>query len=309
MNNNFNIRHDDYFKAVFSDIDLAKGLFKGLFSESIKNEIDLETLRLIPSDFRTKELSPYYADLMYEVSGLQGTQRIVMLFEHKSYKSKDVYLQFLNYQVQYWNNQKLNNDKEKIAVIIPILFYHGKYKWELKNLRALSDTTETFQGFFPNFDVIVCNLQGMRDTEIEALTDLEDLQAILKIFKHIWDSSFFDEKLVNLTEVVFNKRGNLLTQTLVYCIKYIKLNIQKVNDMINTIKDKRQQTETKTIMEQLLEKGKVAGKLEGKTEGIIESIEKMLLAKMTVKSVASILEIPIAEVQDILNRLQKDKSI
>ena len=49
--------------------------------------------------------------------------------EHKSYKDKKVILQLLSYMLKMWKRDM--GDKRPLRIIIPLVFYHGRKKWDI----------------------------------------------------------------------------------------------------------------------------------------------------------------------------------
>ena len=54
---------------------------------------------------------------------------IYILYEHKSYKDKRIFLQLLGYMLNMW--KKDFEEKNPLRVIVPLVFYHGKSKWDM----------------------------------------------------------------------------------------------------------------------------------------------------------------------------------
>ncbi|MBW7858206.1 MAG: Rpn family recombination-promoting nuclease/putative transposase, partial [Leptonema sp. (in: Bacteria)] len=85
--------------------------------------------------------------------------------------------QLLNYQKEAYARQT------KYSPIVPVVFYHGKQKWNIRTSFAQLES-EDLLPYTLNFSYILINLQEVDLTKIKlSLTSL----AILHIFSQIWE--------------------------------------------------------------------------------------------------------------------------
>ena len=83
-------------------MDNTHSFLKHFLPDKVLQVMDLSSLEICKDSFVEKELSDYYSDMLYKVM-LSGTPGYVyVLFEHKSYYDKYVYLQMLEYMVKIW---------------------------------------------------------------------------------------------------------------------------------------------------------------------------------------------------------------
>jgi predicted transposase/invertase (TIGR01784 family) len=118
--------HDASFQDIFSDIEKAEELIKiSLPVEIIKN-LNWKKLRYEKNTFVDENLKNYQSDMIFSIKtkNNQSMKRYV-LFEHKSYRDKNIHIQLLSYLSRIYSKM------EKITPVIPILFYHGKDEWNI----------------------------------------------------------------------------------------------------------------------------------------------------------------------------------
>ena len=70
--------------------------------------------------------------MLFQVAINKQEGYVYFLFEHKSYPSKGVAFQLLNYMVRIWEQKIKKELDQKIPVVIPLVVYHGKDKWQIK---------------------------------------------------------------------------------------------------------------------------------------------------------------------------------
>ena len=137
------LTHDSFFKLFYSDIELAKELLKLTFSKKELGAYNLNKLKIEKDTFEEKR-----ADLIFSLPFKDYPKiklKIFILLEHKSRYDKNLFGQFLDYQVL--GRKHSIQQKGYSQPIIPVLFYHGKHplKWK-KSLQE-----EDFGSFFPRF--------------------------------------------------------------------------------------------------------------------------------------------------------------
>ena len=139
------LTHDSFFKLFYSDTELAKELLKLIFSKKELGAYNLNKLKIEKDTFEAKR-----ADLIFSLpfkNYPKNRVKIFVLLEHKSSYDKDLFNQFLDYQVlgRKHSIQQVGYPQP----IIPVLFYHGEQplKWK-KSLQE-----EDFGPFFSEIPV------------------------------------------------------------------------------------------------------------------------------------------------------------
>ena len=122
--------HDHFFKQVFKDQKNVVDFIKQYLPDKITNELDLSSVQIIDPSANSEEDIEFVSDIVVSCKTRDGTPAdIYLLFEHKSYKDKGIYLQLLRYMYEMW--QEDFRLKKPFRVIIPVVFYHGTNKWNI----------------------------------------------------------------------------------------------------------------------------------------------------------------------------------
>jgi len=182
------LTHDSFFKLFYSDIELAKELLKLIFSKKELGAYNLNKLTIEKDTFEGKR-----ADLIFSLpfkNYLKKRVKIFILLEHKSRYGKDLFSQFLDYQVlgRKHSIQQVGYPQP----IIPVLFYHGEQPIQWK--RSLQE--EDFGSFFSgipaesrknmlNYEPKVINT---KDPKIRRAVKGGDFKgySIIKLLSEIW---------------------------------------------------------------------------------------------------------------------------
>lgn len=132
-------RHDSFSRKILSDNEIATDYFKSYLPSNISEKLDFSTLAEVAHTYVSKELRQRFADIVFTCSIRSETDRevranvkISILIEHKSYVDKFAPLQIGSYLFSGYLKQIKN--EEDLMPIIPILFYHGREKWEHKSI-------------------------------------------------------------------------------------------------------------------------------------------------------------------------------
>jgi len=100
-----NKKHDLLFKGLFSVKKHLQDLVRGTLPRDILGKVHLDTLEYDPTEYVDREMGARFKDICFNV--LYGNDRIkiALIYEHKSYPEKRVYLQLLQYILNVWEKQ------------------------------------------------------------------------------------------------------------------------------------------------------------------------------------------------------------
>ncbi len=139
------LTHDNFFKLFYSDVKFTKELLKLILSKKEIRAYDLNKIKIEKDTFEAKR-----ADLIFSLSLKdypKSRVKIFVILEHKSFYDKNLFSQFLDYQVlgRKHSIQQVGYPQPIMAV----LFYHGEepLKWK-KSLQE-----EDFKSFFSKIPV------------------------------------------------------------------------------------------------------------------------------------------------------------
>lgn len=216
-------------------------------------------------------------DLLFSVKikGSRKKAKIMLLVEHKSYKTSHVLKQMLGYQAVVYERQD--------EAILPILFYHGKdknYKGPLTFQDSLNDFPKDFKKNVLNFTCLFVNLQSVN---LGRKTARLISNPILYILKEIWS---LDEKVIeNLFQIAqevgdVKKRSFMMDRAMDYVNKkdprFTLKKLAQIEERIVTDEKERIMPPLQYSLDREREKGLKKGRREGLEEGIVEGIAKGL---------------------------------
>ena len=248
--------HDDFFKLVFSKKEVMKSFIEEFMNDL---EIDSSSLTLIPTEKNTK-YKRFYLDLAFKTKYKNKDAQIYIVFEHKSYPDKMVYFQILNYALSIWQEEK-----ENLTPIIPVIFYHGKKTFTIKNnFNTLFSINTPYNLNFP-FKVI--NLTQIEDKRLLECSNNLFLCSALYTMKHIFDN------LQKLKPIALNF-SKMSKDEYFLIVEYISnFKEEKEEIILDEILPKEQKM---TIMEKWLKEGEKKGLKEGLELGLQQGLQEGL---------------------------------
>jgi predicted transposase/invertase (TIGR01784 family) len=274
MQNNIHNLHDKFVKASFSDVDRAAAFFEQFLPEELQKSLNLATLKAIQESYIQADLNEHFSDIVFEVQTKDGGPiDLVLLFEHKSAPDKHVLVQVGHYIFSH--RVKCINEKKELKVIIPLIYYQGKKKWEKPILSNLFPRVEGSQNqYIPAINHVFIALSTLSDENISQIRNRLMAAAILAQKKGI-DFIKLEEDLKKILKLlpIEIEPGNFLQQMFVYIINVSEIPQPEFKKAIETIPPTIK-SNIMTTYAQIKEEGKQEGILEGKLEGILEGEQK-----------------------------------
>jgi predicted transposase/invertase (TIGR01784 family) len=303
--------HDGYFQAIMRNKESAVDFLKNYLPADILRFIDIKTLQIKKDSFITKELKRFYSDILYQVAIKDHKAYIYLLFEHKSYPEKLIAFILLKYMVKIWELEcKQQPELRLLPPIIPLVFYHGKEKWNIGS--RLSDSIflgdrEELKVWIPDFTYTLYDFSPYSDAQIKGSILLK---ICLDLFKHI-----FDKDLSHVRKIIqLLKALSLDERTALEFIEATFWYIMSVRDDANPgiLREIVEQAISKeaggvvmTVAEQLKQEGRKEGREEGRKEGeLIGSIRTAQLMKgRPVSDKKELEKLSIDELEKMLKKL------
>ncbi len=127
-----------------------------------------KTFRLRKDSFVDASLQEYFSDLLYQVDFKEADQGFVyILFEHKSYPSRDIAFQLLRYMTRIWEYASKQSGGS-LPPVIPVVLYHGTDKWSIPlNFASLYQGPESLRQSLCDFTYYLCDLSTYTDEELK----------------------------------------------------------------------------------------------------------------------------------------------
>ncbi len=176
--------HDAVFKIFFGDVVIVRNYLEHYTLPAVHEHIDFSVLRKCDTAFVSGRFGVSFSDVVYETQLLTGAPaRILFLFEHKSYQpAQPIYLQLLDYLLQIWEEDVKN--KRPLALVIPIVVYHGTNLWEQKSFTDyFGGLPEHWYAFVPDFRYWLTDLSEMSIREIHEKKESERLRNLFLALK------------------------------------------------------------------------------------------------------------------------------
>lgn len=281
MDKNLVNTHDKFFKTLFSCKEEVRDFITKTFPEKLVKNLNLKTLKLDKSEYVDEKLKSSFSDIVYNcIYGKNLKVKISLLFEHKSYIEKYPHLQILGYMLNIWKTQI--KQKQDITPIIPIIFYHGKQKWNKKKFdEYFKSLDEELVKFIPRFDYHLIDTSAYTNQQIKELFVNLKLQIGLLVMKNIFEEQIFLQRTFEifsgLNLLLQTEQGEHYFQEIVGYLYYATdVETQKFVEKMRAISPNAEKQFVSTAM-RLEMKGEKRGEKRGKEIGIKIGIEKVAL--------------------------------
>jgi len=128
--------HDKFFKEIFSRKQEAQSFVKDFLPKQLVDKLNFEDFEIDSNSYIDETLHESFADIVYNCSYSKQKIKIALLFEHKTFQDKNIYLQLLRYMLNIWETER-NEKKKRLTVILPIVIYHGRKQWKLATFTTI----------------------------------------------------------------------------------------------------------------------------------------------------------------------------
>lgn len=180
--------HDKFFKAIMEEKNTAIAFLNKFLPQTLKELLLIEELEYIKTSFVTPDLEESFADVVFRIPlrSKKGESIFVsVIIEHKSYADELACIQLLGYLAGSY--QKQIKSRKPLEIVIPILYYHGKERWQIPDMNQLfKSSPEYLKKYLPNFNILFVDLLSLNENSIETLTD-QLLKAALLTQFHRFD--------------------------------------------------------------------------------------------------------------------------
>lgn len=288
--------HDKLFKETFTDVAVTKDFVRNYFPKSVLSVMDVESLELLNDSFIQDRLVDTRSDLLCQVKMNENPAYLYFLFEHKSFKEKNIALQLLGYMLEIWNRELEKAGATELPIIIPLLLYHGKEKWD--NPQTIGDLVDgdkelspELKEYIPDFTFIYYDFSVHGDEEVKG--DVK-LQAYLQLVKHIFtrDWAVLINVIVKIDSLLTGKYHVYFETILLYVYAFRDhIPVEKLKEKLTVEGRKR----LMTAAERLIQEGELKGELKEKRE----TARKLLALNMELAQIAKVTELSIEEIKQI----------
>ncbi len=308
--------HNNVFVKTFSDPENVKILLKMALPEAVKNAVDLSTTEIDFTTYVSDDIKDYYSDIVVKTrmktkNGEEIRTDIYILVEHKSTARNKDLVQVLKYMYLGWQNDV--DQGKPLRVIIPLIFYHGKEKWNVP--REFADQFEVddeIKKFLLNYRYILFDTRDwnfLDEANVELknnvflLTALvlmksaynDDIETIEAIFRLWYEKGFTEEK-------------NKVLSFLLYITEIRDIPLDKLQEKLKESKIEGGDL-MPSLAQRLREEGREQGEKigvkkgvkKGVKEGVKETARRMLNDDLPIESIVKYTGLTEKEVKELLH--------
>jgi len=285
--------HDKFFKNTFGNAIIAKDFLNNYLPQNLIGLVDVDTLEPQRDSHIDEEFNESFSDLLFKARINNKEGYVYMLFEHKSYPSRDIAFQLLKYMVRIW--ERKIKELGCLPVIIPLVIYHGKNNWniglKLENMiLEYNELPEDIKLLIPNYRYLLYDFSNFTDEEIKGevrniitIKIMRDIQkrgigAISEILseaaillQQLEDKQAGLEYFEILVRYVFGTRSDFTKHDYDGLIRKIEITYPEGSEMIMTLAEK--------FREEGLMQGMEKGMEKGETKALARTAIKLLTRK------------------------------
>ena len=281
-------------------------------NKTLKLNIKKEEIEKYNSSFISKTFQNKEADIVYKIKD----KNIFFLIEHQSKIDYSMPFRLLEYEVAIIRSaidkSKIKNKSYKIPLVMPIVLYTGKQKWNAnKYLEKSQEKIQCLNIKIGNYSLVDIN----NYTEKELLEDNTFISKMMLIEKSKNTEEIAEtlEKIINKTR----KEDKELLKSIIEIFLEEKIGIQKSTELIRKLESESDsmlaivdmiRKENQMYIDMGRKEGKKEGKIEGKTETIKEIVNKMLRKNLPEKTIIEITGINPKEIEEIKNSKNRIKA-
>jgi len=274
--------HDNFFKTIQQVKENAIDLIQGILPKEILERIDLNKFELDKESYITEDLKKFYTDLVYRTKYKDRDIRVAILFEHKSFKPDNEYLQLLRYILNIWEYE--NKNRLSLSIVVPVIFYHGRKEWRKRNFcEYFGDIDIDFKKFVPDFDYVLADLSKYDDNKIKNELFRRDInKAFSLLLKYIFNLSELRKHLPNIFEIIKpyieqEEKRHYFISIIWYLFNTSDIKVDEIKSIVEKISKTGGEIIMTTAMklrEEGIKEGRIEGLKEGELKGKIEGLKE-----------------------------------
>ena len=278
-----------------------------LINQAIKIKLKAEEIEKYTSSFVSKIFQNREADIVYKYKN----KNIFFLIEHQTKIDYSMSYRILEYEIEIMKSaidiRKVKNKEYKLPLVIPIVLYTGKKKWDAK--RYLEESQETL-------DDVKIKAGNYNLVDINDFTKEELLQGKTLISKMILlEKSESTEESIEMLEKIIpntNKEEKELLKRVISILFGEKIGEEKTKKLIEKIDGGEEKMLALVDMirnenKMYINMGRTEGKKEGRKEGFkegkkqtyLEIAKNLLKLKMPISQISEVTKLPKEEIEKL----------
>jgi len=165
--------HANFFNKLIKENGNVIDVLKLMLPVEIWEKLDFRSIEFDDSSYVDDKLANSLSDMVIKTRLKDENQEtdIYVLLEHKSSKpkKKDLFFLILKYVYNMWLLDY--STKKPFRLIIPLIFYHGKQKWNLpQRFQELFSVTDEVKKIILDFGYVLYNTNNIADVELQKAT-------------------------------------------------------------------------------------------------------------------------------------------
>ncbi len=300
--------HDKVFKAFLTVPQTAREFLDIYLPQSLKSQCDLSSLKLQPESLIEEDLQTRYSDVLYSLKTTSGQGYVYCLIEHQSSPDKHMAFRLMQYAIKVMQRHLDSGKENKLPLVVPMLFYHGKtspYPYSMDWFDCFQETALARQIYSQPF--LLIDITVIPDEEIMNHKGLALLELVQKHIR-VRDIMELVDTLVTLLLKGYTteKQAKGLMEYLIQTGE-----TESVSELLNSLSNQIPEHEgmIMTIAEQLqrqgeergLQQGLLQGRQEGEQRGRQQIIQKMLESGLDTAAICELTKLTEPELAKLIN--------
>ena len=284
-------KHDKIFRTILDKKEEAVALI----NQAIKTKLKPEEIEKYTSSFVNKVFQNREADIVYKYKD----KNIFFLIEHQTKIDYTMPYRILEYEIAIMKSavdiRNIKSKEYKLPLVVPIVLYTGKKKWDAK--RYLEESQETLDGV--KIKAGNYNLVDINDFTKEEL--LQEKTLISKMM--LLEKSESTEESIEMLEKIIpntNKEEKELLKRVISILFGEKIGEEKTKELIEKINGGDEKM--LAVVDMIRNENKMyinMGRKEGKKQSCLEIAQKLLKIKMPISQISEITTLTKEEIEKI----------
>ena len=295
--NKVNNEHDKVFRTILSDKKEAV-IF---INKTLKLNLKEDEIEKYKENYITENLINKETDIVYKIKN----KNVFILIEHQTKIDYSMPFRIMEYQFKIIQSavdiNKLKLKEYKIPIVIPIVLYTGRKKWNVKEY--IKDAQESFKQYngeelgryklvdvnnFTEEELLKEKTFLSKAMLIESKKDTEEMiESLERIINILNEDNIYTKQQKHLLAIMINLifrnkiKNDKITDNLIR-----KINKEEEKEMLAILDTIAEENER--ILQQGIRKGIKKGKIEGIKETTINNAKKMKKANIDIKLIMDI---------------------
>ncbi len=268
--------HDEFFRDVFEVPENIIMLIRARCPQALFDIVEWSTLRLEPARIAVDRLTARTADLVYSAKLCGGgSARVVLLFEHKSFQSRELEKQLARNQFLWY----LQDDFQSLVIPIVVRQNAADPRTSIRFRDLFSSVSpphlEVLMAYALDFRCVLIDIHELDRAGGAAATGIDIAVRAMAVVRD-FERSEWPDLIGRIWHVDHGRRRRMLQLVIDYICKYNKdIEPQDVLNVKTATEEDREMVIS--AVDAFREEGRVEGLERGLERGRMEGLEKVAL--------------------------------